>query len=191
MIRLAVLLGTAMTGGGTLTALVRRTIAPRLRLVPGLRARVLDSATPRLHRARGGSAGRRRRFSPLGGTLCPNVLLEDGTRLDDAGAFVVVTRKRLPEDVEDLVEYRGAVLLQASPSGELARWLRRSGAALAVVRPDRTVLAAGRRPATVRATLPAFPGLVPAVPAGPGTAPSPAGSGGSDSTSQAAGRQNS
>jgi 3-(3-hydroxy-phenyl)propionate hydroxylase len=155
MIRLAILVGLAMSGGGRTTDAVRRTISPYLHLVPGLRARVLDSATPRLRRSRPtGTAHRRTRLS---GRLCPNVLLRDGTRLDDAGAFLLVTRVPLPPRLGDEVVRRGAAVVSAPKRSELARWLRRGGATLAVVRPDGTVLAAGRRPATICAALPAVP----------------------------------
>ncbi|WP_220454456.1 bifunctional 3-(3-hydroxy-phenyl)propionate/3-hydroxycinnamic acid hydroxylase [Nocardioides immobilis] len=52
MIRLAIVVGTAMTRGGRTGDLLRRLVAPRLHLVPGFRARVLDSTTPPCARAR-------------------------------------------------------------------------------------------------------------------------------------------
>lgn len=69
MIRLAKLLGVAMTAGGDLGNLLRRALMPRLHLVPGLRDRVLSSETPALHRS---DLVRRPRFRRgLAGTLCP------------------------------------------------------------------------------------------------------------------------
>lgn len=47
MIRLAKLLGAAMTEGGEFGNLLRRVVMPRLHLVPGLKNRVLSSETPR------------------------------------------------------------------------------------------------------------------------------------------------
>lgn len=49
MIRLALGVGMAMTGGGHLGDTARRLVLPRLRLIPGLRDKVVDSATPALN----------------------------------------------------------------------------------------------------------------------------------------------
>ena len=49
MIRLALGVGRAMTGGGRVGNVARRVVLPRLRLVPGLRDKVVDSTTPALH----------------------------------------------------------------------------------------------------------------------------------------------
>jgi 3-(3-hydroxy-phenyl)propionate hydroxylase len=69
MIRLAKLLGAAMTEGGDVGNLLRRVLMPRLHLVPGLRNRVLSSETPALHRS---ELVQRPRFGrSLAGTLCP------------------------------------------------------------------------------------------------------------------------
>ena len=51
MIRLAKLIGTAMTQGGEAGNLLRRIVAPRLARFPGLGRVVLDSETPALHRS--------------------------------------------------------------------------------------------------------------------------------------------
>ena len=116
MIGLAMLVGTLMTRGGRVGDALRKLVAPRARLVPGIRTRLLDSATPPL-RSRSLPTRRRDR---LVGTLCPNALLGDGTRFDDGadGWFRVVT-------TED--------------GGELAEWLRAAHARGARVRPDGTV----------------------------------------------------
>ncbi|MFZ1178301.1 MAG: bifunctional 3-(3-hydroxy-phenyl)propionate/3-hydroxycinnamic acid hydroxylase, partial [Mycobacterium sp.] len=70
MIRLALAVGQAMTGGGNVGNLARRVVLPRLRLIPGLRDKVVDSTTPALHSSAlvCKSLGPRR----LAGTLCPN-----------------------------------------------------------------------------------------------------------------------
>jgi 3-(3-hydroxy-phenyl)propionate hydroxylase len=69
MIRLAKLLGAAMTEGGEVGNLLRRVLMPRLHLMPGLRNRVLSSETPALHRS---ELVLRPRFGrSLAGTLCP------------------------------------------------------------------------------------------------------------------------
>ena len=87
---------------------------------------------------------RRRLVGGLAGTLCPNAELGAGTRLDDltAGSFVLV--HRATPSRRELVELSGGGVLtvDARTSPELIRWLGRAEAAL--VRPDRTVLAAGR-----------------------------------------------
>ena len=86
MIRLAKLLGVAMTEGGEVGNLLRRVLMPRLHLVPGLRNRVLSSETPALRRS---ELVLRPRFGRgLAGTLCP------------AGPFdriTVVTAEQHPE----------------------------------------------------------------------------------------------
>jgi 3-(3-hydroxy-phenyl)propionate hydroxylase len=69
MIRLAKLLGAAMTEGGEFGNLLRKILMPRLHLVPGLRNRVLSSETPALRRSELVLRPRLRRS--LAGTLCP------------------------------------------------------------------------------------------------------------------------
>jgi 3-(3-hydroxy-phenyl)propionate hydroxylase len=143
VIRVALAVGHVMTSGGRTGSVIRRAILPRLRRLPGVSAKVLDSRTPALRT----SALIRRSRAPwsLGGTLCPNPVTGGG-RLDaELGiGFAVVTRAA-PGPVEhDLIERRGAVLHVAGPGTELARWLKRGHAAAAILRPDRTVLAAGR-----------------------------------------------
>jgi 3-(3-hydroxy-phenyl)propionate hydroxylase len=78
LIKLAKLIGAAMTQGGRAGDVLRRVIAPRLQWVPGLRHRILDSETPRLSRGGDLVVGSRR---SLAGRLCPNALLGDGRRL--------------------------------------------------------------------------------------------------------------
>ncbi|MEU0531614.1 bifunctional 3-(3-hydroxy-phenyl)propionate/3-hydroxycinnamic acid hydroxylase [Amycolatopsis tolypomycina] len=133
MIRRAVLVGRAMTEGGRFGDLVRRVVAPHLN------GRVLDSATPPLRRT---DLVVRPRFGrSLAGRLCPNALLDDGTRFDDVagGRFAVVTTSTPSETERAAIRASGAVLVTTRRSGELHRWLR-TGAA--VVRPDGTVLSA-------------------------------------------------
>lgn len=128
MIRLAVIIGAAMTEGGRTGDLLRSVIAPRLHLVPGLRARILDGTSPPLRRS---ALVRRRRISrSLAGRLAPNVFC--GQRLDDqmAGSFAWITVGP-PSPRPD------AVAVEAD--GELADWLRDGRAAAALVRPDGTV----------------------------------------------------
>ncbi|WP_229402386.1 bifunctional 3-(3-hydroxy-phenyl)propionate/3-hydroxycinnamic acid hydroxylase MhpA [Micromonospora okii] len=154
LVRLAVGIGRAMTSGGEAGNLLRRVVAPRLAHVPGLRAKVLDSATPPLRR----SALRRRRGRPwaLEGRLCPNAPLGDGRRLDDAAgsSFTLVTARPVEPGTAAEARRRGVTLVPVQPASPLGRWLRRGGARAALVRPDRTVLGTGAAPALVRAAPP-------------------------------------
>ncbi|MEJ2852455.1 MULTISPECIES: bifunctional 3-(3-hydroxy-phenyl)propionate/3-hydroxycinnamic acid hydroxylase MhpA [unclassified Saccharothrix] len=155
MIRLAKLVGTAMTGGNRLGDLVRRVLAPRLALLPGFSGHVLDSETPPLRL----SGALPRPGRSLVGRLCPNAVLGDGRRLDEvaAGRFAVVTTDRPSAADRAAVERRGAVLVVAHPSGELERWLRAGrGPRSAVVRPDGTVLDVDRTLARLCRGLPRF-----------------------------------
>jgi 2-polyprenyl-6-methoxyphenol hydroxylase-like FAD-dependent oxidoreductase len=144
MIRLALGVGQAMTGGGRVGNVARRVVLPRLRLIPGLRDKVVDSTTPALH----GSAlvCKSRRPRQLAGTLCPNPLLSDGQRLDDVlgTGFALIGTRRLGAADEASLRRRGVVVLVAQPGGALETWLRRGRATAALVRPDRTVMRAGR-----------------------------------------------
>ena len=154
MIGLALMVGRAMTAGGRIGNLARRTLVPRMHLLPGLRERVIDSQTPPLHR----SPLVHRSFRPheLAGTLCPNAVLPDGRRLDDQlgiGFTVVVDRPPSPPE-RALVEQDGVAVYVAEPGGELAAWLRRGRAHAALVRPDHTVASAGRDIAAVCHILP-------------------------------------
>jgi 3-(3-hydroxy-phenyl)propionate hydroxylase len=156
MVRLAVTIGNAMTAGGRLGAVLRRVIAPRLHLLPGMRARVLDSESPRLHRS--ALVHRPRLAGPLPGRLAPNAPLGDGTRLDavDPTSFLVVSAGSLSPAQRAAVERRGAVLLETAVGEALHAWLRAGRATVAVVRPDATVLAAGSNAEAVLARLPAY-----------------------------------
>ncbi len=149
MIRLALNVGRSMTGGGRFGEAVRRLVLPRLRCVPGLRDRVVDSTTPALRSSALVAKSRRRR--QLAGTLCPNPALPSGQRLDGllGNAFALITTEPLDGADRALLERRGVVLV-AESGGELQKWLRRGHATAAIVRPDRTVMCAGRNTAALR-----------------------------------------
>jgi 2-polyprenyl-6-methoxyphenol hydroxylase-like FAD-dependent oxidoreductase len=140
LIRLALNVGRAMTGGARVGNAARRLVLPRLRFVPGLRDKVVDSTTPAL--ASSALVCRSR----LGGTLCPNPLLRDGQRLDDAlgTGFALITSRRPGAADEAALRRRGVVVHITQPGDTLARWLRGGRATAALVRPDRTVMRAGR-----------------------------------------------
>lgn len=143
MIRMAKLIGRAMTEGGDVGNVLRHVLAPRLHLVPGLKDRVLSSETPALHRS---SLVRYRRRRGLAGKLCPNALLGDGRHVDDVTAdrFAIITSTRAYLPQRTTLEASGAVLIETHPGDSLHDWLRRGRVTAAVVRPDGTVLYAGR-----------------------------------------------
>jgi 2-polyprenyl-6-methoxyphenol hydroxylase-like FAD-dependent oxidoreductase len=149
LIRLALNVGRAMTGGGHLGNVARRLVLPRLRLLPGLRDRVVDSTTPALRSS--ALVHKSRRPGELAGMLCPNPLLPGGVRLDDVvgAGFVFITTHPLDGPDEASLRRRGVAMLVADRDTELEKWLRRAHIAAAIVRPDRTVMRAGRDPAAL------------------------------------------
>jgi 3-(3-hydroxy-phenyl)propionate hydroxylase len=144
LIQLAKLIGASMTQGGQAGEFLRKAIAPRLHWVPGLRNRLLDSETPPLHRS-ALVEGRGHRKS-LNGRLCPNAPLADGTRYDDVtrSGFVLVTGVPLSSQQRAVLAGRGTEVLEVQPGSPLDQWLRNGKAAAALVRPDFTVMRAGR-----------------------------------------------
>lgn len=144
MIRLALGVGYAMTGGGRVGDLARRLVLPRLRLIPGLRDKVVDSTTPPLHAS--ALVCKAHRIRELAGTLCPNPLLPNGRRLDEAigTGFALITTAEPAAAERTALERRGVVVVVAEPGGALDQWLRHGRATAALVRPDRTVMRAGR-----------------------------------------------
>lgn len=128
MIRLAVVIGAAMTAGGRFGDLLRSVVAPHLHRLPGLGARIVDGTSPPLQRS---TLVRKRRLSrSLAGRLAPNVFCEP--RLDDrtSGAFGWITTGPTSPRPD-------AVTIEAA--GELADWLTAHRAVAALVRPDGTV----------------------------------------------------
>lgn len=156
LVRLTLIIGWAMTAGGDLGDLIRRTVTPRLKLLPGLRSRVVDSRTPPLHR----SALVAKTLFPghLAGTLSPNPPVGQCRRLNDVtgNRFAVVCTTRLSLQDEELLQRRGAVAVIATPGGELADWLARGHASAAIIRPDMTVMRAGRNPSALCRHVPTF-----------------------------------
>ena len=156
LIRLAKLVGVAMTQGGRAGDLLRRAIAPRLHWVPGLHDRLLGGETPPLSRS-ALVAGRGHRTS-LNGRLCPNALLSDGTRYDDVtrGGFVLVTGAPLSRQQRAVLAGRGTEVLQVEPGSPLFQWLEAGKATAALVRPDFMVLRSGRNVAELCEAAPKF-----------------------------------
>lgn len=156
MIRLALGVGAAMTAGGRAGDMLRRAVVPRLRLIPGIRKSIAASATPPLHSS---ELVLRSPWRPgLAGSLCPNPILLDGKRFDEVVGrrFAVVSSMPLSPRQREEMDRRGAVVLAAASGTELGRWLRSGHANAAVVRPDRTVLMAGRNLSDVIAAVPVF-----------------------------------
>lgn len=98
----------------------------------------------------------------LAGTLCPNPVLDGGERLDAVfgNGFALVTTARLYPFQRALLEEHGAVVHIVEPGSELARWLRRWRATAAIIRPDRTVMCAGRDVRKVCSAMPEFDAAV-------------------------------
>ncbi|MHA5048906.1 bifunctional 3-(3-hydroxy-phenyl)propionate/3-hydroxycinnamic acid hydroxylase MhpA [Streptomyces sp. SD15] len=154
IIKLAKLIGAAMTAGGELGNIIRRAVAPRLRHVPGLIDLATDSETPPLRRCDLVVRPRLRRT--LAGRLCPNAVLDGDRRFDDvaAGRFAIVTSTEPSAEQRAEAERRGAVLITARPGSELHRWLTEGRAQSAIVRPDGTVLAASKQLSRLYKVLP-------------------------------------
>jgi 3-(3-hydroxy-phenyl)propionate hydroxylase len=156
MIRLALTMGWAMTAGGEPGNVLRRVLAPRLHVIPGMRTRLVSSRTPALRR----SALIIKSWRPweLAGSLCPNPILSDGVRLDDVlgNGFGLITTKPLDPEQSEELRRRGTKVITAQPRTELARWLRRGRAAAAIIRPDFTVMQTGRRIAPLCEAIPRF-----------------------------------
>lgn len=140
MIGLALAVGHLMTAGGRAGDALRRAVVPRMHLIPGLAARLVDSTTPPLRLVQPGW-GRHR----LAGRLCPNAVVGDGARFDAVSGtgFCVVTAVTPTPDQATLIDQRHAVIVHAGPGSALGDWLADGSARAAVVRPDFTVMWSG------------------------------------------------
>lgn len=156
MIALALAMGWSMTAGGRAGNAIRDVVVPRLHLIPGARGLVTNSRTPALHK----SAMVRKTFEGrrLVGKLCPNPALSSGVRLDAllGTGFSLITAEPVNSTQRQQVRACGAAIVDARPESQLAAWLQRGGVTAAVIRPDRTVMLAGRRLADVCAAMPRF-----------------------------------
>jgi 3-(3-hydroxy-phenyl)propionate hydroxylase len=178
LIRIAILLGQMMSGGGALGDLLRRrglgTVARTADRLPGLSRFTRDSATPPLPRTRLWEGTRIAlpavgRGASLVGHLIPNALIADsgaadvsGERFDDhvGYRFSIVTTDPASEEQVREVSRRGAVLLQVGQNSAMGAWLQNAHAAAAVIRPDRTVLTAGASITKIYNQIPATHTLV-------------------------------
>lgn len=147
MIRGAVRVGRAMTGGpGAVAALRRPLVAGALR-IPGVRARAARGLTTRF--PAGELVERRRHRRDLVGTLCPQPRV-GGERLDDllGPGWALITDGPVPDALRARAAGAVARIVPAGPSS-LRGWLATGRAGAALLRPDRVVAAtaprAGRR----------------------------------------------
>ena len=172
MIRLAKLVGTAMTAGGELGKL----LAPRGRAAaapPARRSSGTSWTAGHRRCARSALVRRPRLRRSLAGRLCPNALARRTAAASTTWPRAVRPgHTTMPSPAQQAeIERRGAVVVPAHPGSQLHRWLRRGHARAAVVRPDGTVLRAGRDLSALCAALPAFaadPGHVTSIPRGSG-----------------------
>ncbi|MGB3771132.1 MAG: bifunctional 3-(3-hydroxy-phenyl)propionate/3-hydroxycinnamic acid hydroxylase [Rhodococcus sp. (in: high G+C Gram-positive bacteria)] len=157
MIKLAVAIGWAMTGGGPTSDMLRRRGMPLVEKASFVAATVTDSATPRLSKS---AFVQRDWLNPRDrtGRLCPNAALEQGGRLDDVapGRFLFVTTTPPTTGQRAEIERRGAAVVEVPLSSGLGEWLRRGRAVAAVVRPDRTVMATSRSVPSLHTRIPSF-----------------------------------
>ncbi|WP_089306737.1 bifunctional 3-(3-hydroxy-phenyl)propionate/3-hydroxycinnamic acid hydroxylase [Geodermatophilus pulveris] len=144
LVRLALLVGGLMTGGGRPAAVLRRAVLAGVDRLPAVARFAAGSRTPPLRRGplvvRRGRAGRR-----LAGTLLPRAPVSlDGQEVpvdDVLGPGTARLRLLAPGRLAVRPEGCGEVEV-ADVSGALTGWLRGGRAASVVVRPDRIVLAA-------------------------------------------------
>lgn len=134
MITLAMFIGSAMTRGGRLGALARRSLLPLLDRLPGGAGNVIKSQTPRLTSS---VLAPRRGPRGLVGTLCPNAVVDGEARLDALAGYgwALVTAEAGQSFDETLVVVNG--------QSQLGRWLSAAGVTSALVRPDGTVACTG------------------------------------------------
>jgi 3-(3-hydroxy-phenyl)propionate hydroxylase len=161
MILMAVSVGAAMTGGGRFGDLVRHVVFPRMKnlRLPGTGISAADGVAPGLRSS--ALVIKSRTPGGLAGTLCPNPVLRDGLRLDQivGNRFALVASSSLTDEQQDELNSRGAVVVLASPGGELDGWLRKGHACAALVRPDRAVMQAGRNIQAICDATPTFTGI--------------------------------
>lgn len=157
-IRLAMVVGWAMTGGQDRAAFVRKNVLAFATRVPGFSTAVVSQAAPPL--PRGPLVNRSRSFRPSSvGKLLPQPRVQDGdveVLLDDVlgPGFAVLCSEDPAWELRYLARRLDARLVSltprteraedthsvSDPTGTLQAWLARQHASAAVIRPDRTVL---------------------------------------------------
>jgi 3-(3-hydroxy-phenyl)propionate hydroxylase len=148
VIRIAVAVGWAMTGGQDRGAAFRRAVVGTACRIPGLTAVVSRDLSPAL--TAGPLVRRRPRLTGrvLAGTLCPQPWLTvDGglVRLDDVlgGSFAVLTAVPPTARMTAVAAALGAPTIHVDDLGDdgaLAGWLARGRADAVLLRPDRVVM---------------------------------------------------
>ncbi|WP_123972289.1 bifunctional 3-(3-hydroxy-phenyl)propionate/3-hydroxycinnamic acid hydroxylase [Streptomyces sp. Ag109_O5-1] len=148
MIRLAVALGWAMTGGQDRGAALRRALVGAVCRIPGVASAVGRDLSPALT---AGPLVRRRPGLPgrvLAGTFCPQPwVIVDGrrVRLDDVlgDSFAVLTAVPATPQMTAVATALGAPTIHVGDLGDdgtLAAWLARGRSDAVLLRPDRVVL---------------------------------------------------
>ena len=141
LVRLAVLVGALMTGGGRGAAAVRRAVLAGVDRIPAVAAFATDSRTPPLRRGplveRSGRAGRR-----LAGTLLPRAqVARRRPALPGRRACSAPARATLSRAASGLVVHAGGRRIEVDDvDGVLSAWL--GSARTVVVRPDRIIRSA-------------------------------------------------
>ncbi|MGQ4362956.1 bifunctional 3-(3-hydroxy-phenyl)propionate/3-hydroxycinnamic acid hydroxylase MhpA [Streptomyces sp. SAS_272] len=145
VIRLAVAMGWAMTGGQDGAARLRRGALAAACRTPGLTALAGRGLSPPLT---AGPLVRRRLRGGLAGSHCPQPWVTAGgrrTRLDEllGDSFTVLTATEPPPYLTALAHGLGVRAVPAADLGDggaLAAWLRAGRADAALLRPDRVVM---------------------------------------------------
>ena len=157
LIRLAKLVGAAMTEGGELGNLApqpgRAPAAPHPRRQAARPRQPDPTAAPQRPRA---STTACAAHWPDSCAPTPRSTTAAGSTTSPPAGSPSSPRPRRPPSTTPRSTRRGAALVVAAPGTELHRWLRRGGAHAAIVRPDGTVLRAGRDLTSVCVYLPAF-----------------------------------
>jgi 3-(3-hydroxy-phenyl)propionate hydroxylase len=157
VIRTAVLVGRAMTGGNSVLAALRRPVAAGLLRLPGAEARALAGTATRL--PPGPWVDRRTHRTDLPGTVCPQPVVESAGRrvpLDEVlgPGFALLSDGPVDERLDRRARTAGARRVALAPGGAdltvgddgtLRAWLRRGRASAVLLRPDRVVAAVSRR----------------------------------------------
>ncbi|MFJ8075733.1 bifunctional 3-(3-hydroxy-phenyl)propionate/3-hydroxycinnamic acid hydroxylase [Streptomyces sp. NPDC096176] len=148
VIRVAVAVGWAMTGGQDGAAALRRAVVGAACRVPGVTAAVSRDLSPAL--ATGPLVRRRRGLTGrlLAGTFCPQPWVHhdgDRTRLDDVlgDSFAVLTAVPPTARMTAVATALGASTVHLDDLGDdgtLAAWLARGRADAVLLRPDRVVM---------------------------------------------------
>uniref|UniRef100_UPI0034DF4E6D bifunctional 3-(3-hydroxy-phenyl)propionate/3-hydroxycinnamic acid hydroxylase MhpA n=1 Tax=Streptomyces flavofungini TaxID=68200 RepID=UPI0034DF4E6D len=145
VIRLAVAVGWAMTGGQDGAAALRRGLLGAACRIPGLTAMAACDISPPLT---AGPLVRRRARRSLAGTQCPQPwVTAEGwrTRLDEVlgDSLTVLTAAEPWPSLNALAHALGAEVIPVTGLGDdgtLAAWLRAGRADAVLLRPDRTVM---------------------------------------------------